>query len=79
MTPNLETAMMAAKIGNAIHRQSIAFGMQENMVITPTPAIMIDRRGIGNEANGSILDVSFTENNCKLPYGAAEMPPLFLL
>lgn len=58
-------AMSAAKIGSAIHRQNLSFGVQEDMIFSPTPAIIIDRRGFGNEPNGSILDVPYTENNGK--------------
>ena len=58
-------AMPAAKIGSAIHRQHLSFGVQEDMIFSPTPAIFIDRRGFGNEPNGSILDVPYTENNGK--------------
>lgn len=61
MTPSMDATMMAATVGNEIHRQNIACGMQENMIITPTPVIIIDRRGVRSAQDGLIVDVPYTE------------------
>lgn len=61
MTPSMDATMMAATVGNEIHRQNIVCGMQENMIITPTPVIIIDRRGVRSAQDGLIVDVPYTD------------------
>ena len=63
MVPNNDAAVIAATIGNAIHQQNVSCGMRENLIITPTPAIIIDRRGERSAQDGQIVDIPYTEGN----------------
>lgn len=62
MNQGQDYAMTAASIGNAMHTQNLSSGIHETMIISATPAIIIDRRGGIDNSHGRIIDIPYTEN-----------------
>ena len=56
-----DTAKFTGNIAAAINRQAAAYGMQQNMILSPTPIIEIDRTGSGGGVNSDkIIETTFT-------------------
>lgn len=60
-TCDQEAAILAGNIAAAINRQTAAYGMQQNLIFSPTPIIEIDRTGSGGGINADkVIETTFT-------------------